>query len=100
MLSKLRMPKAPVKLIDPLSPQEIDIVTRAINKPTPQGRRVYAILAIMLDSGLRVSEVVGITLDNVNLSQGSIRVTGKGGKDRIVPIGQFVTGLLLHYIDF
>ena len=99
-LSKLRMPKAPVKLIEPLSPQEIDIVTRAINKPTPQGRRDYAILAIMLDSGLRVSEVVGITLDNVNLSQGSIRVTGKGGKDRIVPIGQFVTSLLQHYIDF
>ncbi len=100
MLSKLRMPKAPVKLIEPLSPQEINTITSVINQSTPQSKRDYTIFAIMLDSGLRVSEVVGITLDNVNLSQGSIRVTGKGGKDRIVPIGQFVTGLLLHYIDF
>ena len=41
-LSKLRMPKAPTKLIQPLSPQEIDIITGVINKPTPQGKRDYA----------------------------------------------------------
>ena len=99
-LSKLRMPKAPAKLIEPLSPKEIDIITGVINKPTPQGQRDYVILAIMLDSGLRVSEVCGITLDNLNLNQGSIRVMGKGWKERTVPVGRFVTSLLLHYIDY
>jgi site-specific recombinase XerD len=94
------MPKAPVKLFEPLSPQEIDIITGIINKPTPQGQRDYAIFAIMLDSGPRLSEVVGISLDNLNLSQGSIQIMGKGWKERSIPIGRFVTSLLYHYIDY
>ena len=98
-LSSLKMPKAPAKLIEPLSPQEIDTITSVINQSTPQSKRDYAIFATMLDSGLRVSEVCGIILDNLNLSQGSIRVMGKGWKERTVPVGRFVTGLLCHYID-
>ena len=94
------MPKAPTKLIQPLSPQDIDMITSVINKATPQGQRDYVILATMLDCGLRVSEVCGITLDNLNLSQGSIRVMGKGWKERNVPVGQFVTSLLCHYVDY
>jgi site-specific recombinase XerD len=98
-LQALRLPKAPIKRIQPLSPQEIQTITAAIDKSSPKGQRDYLIVAMMLDSGLRLSGSCGITLDDVNLSQGSIRVVEKGAKERAVPIGRFVTGLLIHYID-
>ena len=98
-LGTLRLPKAPTKLIQPLSPQEIAEITAAINKSTPLGKRDYALFLTMLDCGSRESEV-GVILDDVNLSQGSIHVMGKGGKERNIPIGQFVTNLLYHYIHY
>jgi len=42
---------------------------------------------ILLDTGLRASELVGLTMDNVNLEDGMVKVLGKGNKERVVPIG-------------
>jgi site-specific recombinase XerD len=55
---------------------------------------------MMLDCGVRESEVCGVTLDDVNLSQGGICVLGKGAKERNVPIGEFVTSLIYYYIHY
>ena len=56
-------------------------------------------LVTLLDSGLRASELASIALSNLNLKDGYIRITGKGDKERIVPIGKFVQMELLHYIE-
>ena len=57
-------------------------------------------LLLMLDTGIRVSELVGIGLDDVNLPEGYIRITkGKGGKERVVPIGSLVQKSLWKYIN-
>ena len=58
-----------------------------------------AMLVTILDSDLRASEATGITLGNVSLKDGYIRVMGKGDKECIVPIGKFVQMMFLHYIE-
>jgi len=56
-------------------------------------------LVTMLDTGLRASEAAGITLANLNLSEGFIKVMGKGAKGRVVPIGKYTRMVLWSYID-
>ncbi|MBA7513936.1 Tyrosine recombinase XerD [subsurface metagenome] len=98
-LQNLKLPKAPSKIIEPLTPQEIKKIMSSINRNSYGGERNHTVLVTLLDSGLRASEAAGITLDNLNLKDGYIKVTGKGDKERIVPIGKFVQMELLHYIE-
>ena len=98
-LQNLKLPKAPSKIIEPLTPQEIKKIVSSINRNLYSGERNHAVLVTLLDSGLRASEAAGITLDNLNLKDGYIKVMGKGDKERIVPIGKFVQMELLHYIE-
>ncbi|MFC2032434.1 tyrosine-type recombinase/integrase [Chloroflexota bacterium] len=98
-LMNLKLPKATSKVMEPLTPQEIKKVRSSINRQSYSGERNHAVLVTLLDSGLRASEVTGITLDNLNLKDGFIKITGKGDKERIVPIGKFVQMELLHYIE-
>ncbi len=98
-LKNLKIPKAPVTVIEPLTPKEIKKVTASINKKSPTGTRNYALFATLLDTGLRASEAAGITLGNLNLADGYIKVMGKGSKERIVPIGKYIQMTLWSYID-
>jgi len=98
-LKNLKIPKAPVTVVEPLTPEEIKKVTASINKESPTGTRNYALFATLLDTGLRASEAAGITLTNLNLKDGYIKVMGKGSKERIVPIGKYIQMTLWAYID-
>ena len=98
-LKNLRIPKAPVTVIEPLTPEEIKKITSGINKKAPTGSRNYALFATLLDTGLRASEAAGITLSNLNLVDGYIKVMGKGSKERIAPIGKYIQMTLWTYID-
>ena len=98
-LQNLKLPKAPSKIIEPLTPQEIKKVASSINRNSYSGERNHTMLVTLLDSGLRASEAAGIILANLNLKDGYIKITGKGNKERIVPIGKFVQMELLHYIE-
>ena len=98
-LKNLKIPKAPVLVVEPLTPEEIKKVTASIDKKSPTGTRNYAIFATLLDTGLRASEAAGITLPNLNLADGYIKVMGKGSKERIVPIGKYIQMTLWSYID-
>jgi len=98
-LKNLKIPKAPVLVVEPLTPEEIKKVTASIDKKSPTGTRNYAIFATLLDTGLRASGAAGITLPNLNLTDGYIKVMGKGSKERIVPIGKYIQMTLWSYID-
>ncbi len=98
-LRNLKLPKATIRIMEPLTPQEIKKVVSSINRKSYSGERNHAVLMTLLDSGLRASELASITLNNVNLRDGYIRITGKGDKERIVPIGKFVRMEIMHYIE-
>ncbi|MDF7810986.1 site-specific tyrosine recombinase XerD [Hymenobacter sp. YC55] len=84
----LEAPKTGRKLPDTLSYQDIVQLLEAIDLSTAEGTRNRAILEVLYSSGLRVSELTELRLSNLYVDQGFVRVTGKGNKERLVPIGR------------
>ena len=85
--SLLQTPKLPKKLPDVLSIQEIEKIIDAIEAGTPEGGRNRAIIETLYSCGLRVSELVNLKLSGYYEDAGFVRITGKGDKERLVPIG-------------
>lgn len=98
-LSNLKIPKAPVKLIEPMTDSEISQIISSINQDSHTGSRNHAIFVIALDNGLRASEIANINLELLDLEKGFVKVMGKGSKERIVPIGDYVKMTLWAYIN-
>jgi integrase/recombinase XerD len=95
----LDMPKTALRLPDVLSQDE---VRRLLNSPDtrrPQGIRDSAMLEVLYASGLRVSELVHLKIQDIHLDAGFVRVLGKGSKERIVPIGQYAREKVLFYLE-
>ncbi len=90
-------PRLPRGLPKALSETEIESLLRAPPE-TPLGLRDRAMLELMYATGLRVSELVGLVAAQVNLRQGVLRVTGKGGKERLVPLGEEAAHWLARYV--
>jgi integrase/recombinase XerD len=84
----LEAPKLGRKLPDTLSVEEIDTILQAIDHSKPEGQRNRAMLETLYSSGLRVSELINLKLANVLWEVGFLRVLGKGGKERLIPIGR------------
>lgn len=93
----LDAPKLPRSLPKALSEGEIEGLLQAPGD-TPAGLRDRAMLELMYATGLRVSELVGITAAQVNLRQGVLRVVGKGDKERLVPLGDEAAHWLGRYV--
>ena len=89
-------PKIGRKLPEFLSISEIDELIAAIDLSKPEGERNRAILETMYSCGLRVSELVNLQMSNILEQEGFLLVTGKGNKERIVPIGKAA----LRYINY
>lgn len=84
----LSAPKLARHLPDTLSPEEVDALLEAPSRHSAQGLRDRAFLELMYSSGLRVSELCTLTLQNIDLEEGFLRVeAGKRGKDRLTPVG-------------
>ncbi len=91
-------PKLPRTLPRPLS---VDDVARVLEHPdaSAKGMRDRAVLETLYAGGLRVSELVGLDVDDVDLEEGSVRVLGKGGKERDVPIGRHAREAVGAYLS-
>jgi integrase/recombinase XerD len=83
----LQSPKLKRKLPDTLSFEEVVNVLESVNLSKPEGVRNRAILEVLYGCGLRVSELVNLQFSNLFFDVGFVRVTGKGDKERLVPIG-------------
>jgi site-specific recombinase XerD len=97
-LAKLRPPKAERRVIEALTPEEIARVLGAINPNTDAGARDHAFVILLLDSGLRCSELANATVADINIEGGYLKVMGKGGKERIVPFGATAQKALMRYL--
>lgn len=92
-------PKLGRKLPDTLSFHEIETLLDAIDLSTPEGGRNRAMIEVLYSSGLRVSELVDLKLNNIYFDSGFLRVTGKGNKERLVPIGKDALKYVAIYIN-
>lgn len=93
----IEAPRLGRKLPDTLSTQEIDMLIKAIDRSTPEGERNLAILETLYGCGLRVSELLTLKLSDLFFEEGFIKVTGKGNKERFVPIGDFTMKIIERY---
>lgn len=91
-------PRLPRSLPKALAESQIDALLSAPDAGTPTGLRDRAMLELMYAAGLRVSELVGLPAVGVNLRQGLLRVMGKGGKERLVPLGEEARHWLERYL--
>ncbi len=92
------LPKAGLRLPDVLSIQEIKDLLSLADTGKPQGARDAAMIELLYAAGLRVSELIGIKLQDISLEAGFVRVFGKGSKERVVPIGLYAKERIDHYI--
>ncbi|TEW55595.1 site-specific tyrosine recombinase XerD [Psychromonas sp. RZ22] len=97
--AKLESPKIVKPLPKSLSESEVDALLCAPDLNDPVQFRDKAMLEVLYATGLRVSELVGLTMEEINLQQGVIRVTGKGNKTRLVPLGEESVYWLERYIE-
>ncbi|PQJ32098.1 site-specific tyrosine recombinase XerD [Nonlabens arenilitoris] len=98
-LELIESPKIGRKLPDTLSTSEIDSLINSIDRSTPQGERNRAILETLYGCGLRVSELITLKISDLFFEEGFIKVTGKGDKQRFIPIGEFTINVINLYRD-
>jgi integrase/recombinase XerD len=91
------MPRVPKTIIPTFSDGQLQALLAVPDKRTWLGIRDRAILLVLLDTLIRVSELVGLDAEDVDLDEGLIRVRGKGGKERLVPFGMTVGQALRRY---
>ena len=85
---KIAMPAKPSRLPKGMSEKQVEALLAAPADDTPLGQRDRAMLETLYATGLRVSELVGLKLHEINFDMGVVRVFGKGGKERLVPLGE------------
>ena len=93
-LELIEVPKTGRKLPDTLATEEIDALINAIDLSTPDGERNRAMLETLYSCGLRVSELVGLKISDLFFEEGFITITGKGNKQRFVPVGDSTINIL------
>ncbi len=97
--SLLDAPKIGRKLPVFLSLEEIDRIIQAIDLSTMEGARNKAIMETLYGCGLRVSELIHLRISNLFFKDSFIKITGKGDKERLIPIGSIAREEILHYLN-
>ena len=92
------LPRLPRSLPRPLPLEDVRRLLEAPDDGSPIGVRDRAILELLYGSGLRISELTGMDVDDLDLEEGSLRVLGKGGKEREVPLGSFARDAVSAYL--
>ena len=94
----IELPKSGLKLPEVLSIDEVKQLLSSIDNTTPSGARNAAMVELLYAAGLRVSELITLKIQDVNLEACFVRIFGKGSKERIVPIGLFAREKIDSYI--
>lgn len=100
LTEKFKLPKAKRRVIDVLTDNEIHSLLSCFNTSEFVGLRNMCIILLMLDSGLRLNETVSLKISSLHIAEGYIIVTGKGNKERYVPLGIQTKKYLMKYIIY
>ncbi|MFC3211382.1 site-specific tyrosine recombinase XerD [Planomicrobium okeanokoites] len=95
----LEMPQMDKKLPNVLSIEEVDALIEAPDTSKANGKRDQAMLELLYASGMRVSECINLDMEDVNLTMGFVRCFGKGGKERIIPLGKSALASCKDYLS-
>ncbi len=90
-------PKVGRKVPTVLSSAEVDAIENAVEMYKPEGQRNRAIIEILYSCGLRVSELIGLKLSNINFRSNTVKIEGKGNKERLVPLSKKAKNELKKY---
>lgn len=94
----VRTPQLDKRLPVVMTREEVEALILAPDTGTHLGLRDRAFLEVLYATGLRVSEIIGLKMDTIKMEAGFIIVTGKGSKQRVVPLGEIALGWLRHYL--
>ncbi|HON84212.1 MAG TPA: site-specific integrase, partial [Caldisericia bacterium] len=95
----LTLPKRDKVLPDVISIEEIEKLINIIPEKGFKGKRDRALIELLYSSGLRVSEIINLKINEIDLKNGYLKCFGKGSKERIVPFGSFAKDFLIEYIE-
>ncbi len=98
-LAKFPLPKIPQYVMPTLSKEQINRLLNAIDRNTVLGAKYHCILILLLDTGMRISELVNIKLNDLDIAHGWVTVFGKGQKQRICPFFRSTRKELIRYIN-
>jgi len=96
-LAHVKMPRVPKKVVPTLSKQQLERLLSQPDKRTDRGFRDYALMLTFVDTGARLSEITNLSMSDVDIEGGYLRVMDKGGRERYIPFGRKVAKALLKY---
>jgi len=97
--ASLTLPRIERYLPETLNELQVERLLESVDGKAPLGLRDRAMLELLYASGLRISELAGAQLENLNLEEGVVRVTGKGNKTRLVPVGRKACAAIAAYLE-
>ncbi len=97
-MAGLKLPKTPRKIISTFSQEEIQKLLAGTDKKSSKGFRNFTMILLLLDTGIRLSELIGLQINDVDFLQSCLVINGKGNKERVVPFGTQVRRILRRYI--
>ncbi len=95
----VKYPKKPEKLPNFLTEQEVEKILSSINTDNFIGIRDRTILELLYSSGFRCGELTQLRINDINIANETVKIKGKGGKERIVPVGSYALKFLLDYLN-
>jgi integrase/recombinase XerD len=96
--AEIELPRVPKGLPKALAEAQVEALLAAVVDDDPIARRDQAVLEVLYGTGLRISELVGLSRRDVDLESGLLRVLGKGAKERVVPLGRMARGALERWL--
>ena len=98
-IDSLEKPKGSKKLPTCIAFEEVEALLEQPDLNKPEGQRDKAMLEVMYSSGLRISELLDLRMNQINFDRGMVKIIGKGNKERIVPVGDYALEYLNKYIN-
>jgi integrase/recombinase XerD len=98
-LAHIELAKVWMRLPDTVSQEEMNRILSGPEVSTPSGLRDRAMLELLYATGLRVTELIGLSMNSINWQVGFLVVMGKGGKERVVPVGKTAYDFVRRYVD-